>query len=251
MRSVHRTSCPAPTGLAPRGSRPLDAPRSAGPPASGRGDDEDEVPPSTCWCPAIASRSTVPPTGLVMLASIFIASIVATTPPGSTTSSATVVTTPANGADVPGIRGVRLLGRLDVRGHRAVPHLHRAELAVEGAHDRAHALPVRLADGADPGSRRLPASISASYSLPCTSPWETRRCRARRSPKRSRLSSNSFVGPGKSRWFRVRRGSVRSDSSCSGVSSVVRGLAWRPCSALVRNGSGQPRGPRALPRGSR
>ena len=63
-----------------------------------------------------------------------------------------------------------------------------------------------------------------------------------RLPKRSRLSSNSLVGPGKSSWLRVRRGSVRSDSSCSGVSSVVRGLACRPCRALVRNGSGQPPG---------
>ena len=33
-----------------------------------------------------------------------------------------------------------------------------------------------------------------------------------------------------------------SAASCSGVSSVRRGLAWRPGRALVRNGSGQPPG---------
>ena len=112
MRSVHRTSCPAPTGRA-RGSRPLDAPRSAGPPASGRGDDEDEVPALDLLVPRDREPLDGAADRAVMLASIFIASIVATTPPGSTTSSATVgVTTPANGADVPGIRGVRLSAAL-------------------------------------------------------------------------------------------------------------------------------------------
>src|SRR6478735_6611761 len=43
-------------------------------------------PPSTCCCVPIATRDTVPPPGLVMLASIFIASMVATTPPASTES---------------------------------------------------------------------------------------------------------------------------------------------------------------------
>ncbi len=63
-----------------------------------------------------------------------------------------------------------------------------------------------------------------------------------RLPNRSRLSSNSLVGPGKSSWLRVRRGSPARAASCSSVSSVVRGLACRPCRALVRNGSGQPPG---------
>ena len=50
--------------------------------------------------PPIASRSTVPPTGVVMLASIFIASMVATTPPASTVSPSATdgVTTPEKGA---------------------------------------------------------------------------------------------------------------------------------------------------------
>src|ERR687894_2733209 len=57
-------------------------------------------PPSTCWTAPIASRCTVPATGAVIAASIFIASMVATVAPASTSSpSATAgVTTPANGA---------------------------------------------------------------------------------------------------------------------------------------------------------
>src|ERR671911_1218295 len=48
-------------------------------------------PPSTCTDPVIARRSTVPATALVMLASIFIASMVATTPPASTPSPSPTV----------------------------------------------------------------------------------------------------------------------------------------------------------------
>ena len=97
----------------------------------------------------MASRSTVPPTGVVMLASIFIASIVATTPPASTVSpSATVgVTTPENGAGTcPALDGSAFSTALT----SAVTERSRTwigpELAVEGAHDGAHALPVGLAD---------------------------------------------------------------------------------------------------------
>jgi hypothetical protein len=58
--------------------------------------------------PEIASRSTVPSTGAVIEASIFIASMVATTSPAETLSPSptTVVTTPWNGAATcPGLDG--------------------------------------------------------------------------------------------------------------------------------------------------
>ena len=57
-------------------------------------------PPSTDWGPEMAIRCTVPATGAVIEASIFIASTVATVSPAATRapSSTTTVTTPWNGA---------------------------------------------------------------------------------------------------------------------------------------------------------
>src|SRR5665647_1047504 len=59
-------------------------------------------PPSSCCTAPIANRRTVPPTGVVMLASIFIASMVATVWPAWTfwASCTTGVTAPANGAAI-------------------------------------------------------------------------------------------------------------------------------------------------------
>src|SRR6188508_1295935 len=50
---------------------------------------------------------------------------------------------------------VGLLDGLDVGGDRAVAHLDGAELAVERAHDGAHAVPVGVADAADAEQQAL------------------------------------------------------------------------------------------------
>ena len=100
----------------------------------------------------------MPPAALVMLASIFIASIVATTPPGSTVSPSATV-----GRDDPGEGGrhvravgrVGLLGGLDVGRDRAVADLDGPELPVERAHDGAHPLAVGVADGGDAEQQAL------------------------------------------------------------------------------------------------
>ena len=56
---------------------------------------------------------------------------------------------------VAGLARVGLLDRLDVGRDRAVAHLDGPELAVEGAHDGAHAVPVGVADAADAEQQAL------------------------------------------------------------------------------------------------
>ena len=106
-------------------------------------------PPSSCWTAPIASRWTVPLIGVVIAASIFIASMVATVCPASTfwPSWTVGVTAPANGAAMwPGRARVGLLRGDLVHLDRRVPYLQRAELPVEREHHGAHAALVRLAD---------------------------------------------------------------------------------------------------------
>ena len=207
--------------------------RDLGPPRlsrSGRGDHEDEVAALYLLVVALmASRSTVPQTAAVMLASIFIASMVATTAPASTVSpSSTVrVTTPANGAATwPCLAGSAFSADLTSAVTERSRTWHGPELAVDRAHHGAQ--PCRSASpiACRPSSSRLPGSMSTSCSGPDRGRGGTRGCRAptgRRSA--SRLSSKSLVGPGKSSRFRVRRGVGASASSCSAESSVSRGLA--------------------------
>jgi hypothetical protein len=105
----------------------------------------------------MATRLIRPPLGAVIAASIFIASMVAIGSPALTLSpSVTVrVTTPANGAATwPGLALSAFLGGGDVAGDGAVAHRHRPQLAVEDAHDRAHAPLVGVGDGFQPDQQR-------------------------------------------------------------------------------------------------
>ena len=100
----------------------------------------------------------MPARGAVMLASIFIASMVATTAPASTLapSSTARLTTPANGAATcPLVGGVRLLGGLDVHRDALVAHLHRSQLATHGEHDGAQAAVVGLGHRLQPDEQPL------------------------------------------------------------------------------------------------
>ena len=146
--------------------------------ASGRlGDDQKQVarhPPA--GSPGSRGARPCPPTGVVIAASIFIASIDATCCPASTVSpSATLsVTTPENGAATcPGWVGIRLLGRLALDGDAAVAHEDRSQLPVERRHDGAHALVVGLADRLEPDEQvRRPGRSSTECSTPVLQPVE-------------------------------------------------------------------------------
>ena len=116
-------------------------------------------PPSTCCCRPIASRSTVPPAGAVMLASIFIASIVATTPPASTVSPSATA-----GRDDPGegrrrpaplLAGSAFSAALTSTATERSRTWIGPELPVERAHDGAHALAVGVADRGDAEQQAL------------------------------------------------------------------------------------------------
>ena len=184
----------------------------ARPPRRRAQDDEQEVAALDLLLTPIARRSTVPPAGAgdvglhlhrldrgddaAGLDAVALGDV--------------GVTTPAKGAGTcRGVGRVRLLRGLDVDGDRAVAHLDRPELSVERAHDGAHALAVGVADRGD--------ARGAGACRPRSRPRTRRPARARggtrwsRAPTGrrsvSRLSSNSLVGPGKSSWLRVRRGS--------------------------------------------
>ena len=148
--------------------------------------------------------------------------------------------------DVPGLGRVGPLGDLDVDLDRVVPHPDRAQLAVDGAHHGPHAALVGIADGrqaedqadplADPGDVLLagpqpvqevqgvqPRDVTVGLPGWPGTPWSA--------PGTAAGSASPGDGP-----FSSRAAESASDSSSS------RSLTVRPCSALVRNGSGQPPG---------
>ena len=125
-------------------------------------------PPSTCAVPLSASRVTVPATGVVIEASIFIASILATVSPAATLVADRHHRGDAAAerrGDVPGPGRVGLLGGGRVGLDRAVADRDRAELAVDRAHDGADAALVGLADRLQAEQQRL-ALLEGDVVLP-------------------------------------------------------------------------------------
>ena len=196
------------------------------------------------------AAATVPATGAVIAASIFIASMVATVAPASTWSpSATVtVTTPANGAATcPGLAGSAFSATLTSTLIECVADPDRAQLAVDGAHHGPHAALVRAADrlqaedqadaAADPDDVLVARAAARRGSPGC--PAGRRR---RRSPG---CAGTPWSGPGTAAGSASPAGPARrrpAPPSRPRASSASRTGTVRPCSALVRNGSGQPPG---------
>ncbi len=113
-------------------------------------------PPWTCSIAPTARRETVPATGVVMDASIFMASIVATVSPALTAVAG--LDGQGDGAgerrgDLARLGGVGAFGGLDVADHGTVADHDGPGLAVERAHDGAHALLVRLGDRLERGDQ--------------------------------------------------------------------------------------------------
>ena len=109
-------------------------------------------PPSTEASSGTARRSTVPPTEVVIGASIFIASMVATVCPASTWSPAWTVseTAPAKGAATwAGLSGLGPFAPGTGVFYRAVTDGYHARLAVEPAEHRTKASFVSLPDGVE------------------------------------------------------------------------------------------------------
>ena len=130
-------------------------------------------PPSTCWVPLTASLWTTPATRVVMDASIFIASIVATMAPAATRSptDTTGVTTPPKGAATcPAVRGSALFGP------ECRPSPERSLTAIRRSWPLIVHMTVRMPlwsgslDRLHPEMRVFPSSISTSCSSAGCSP---------------------------------------------------------------------------------
>ena len=180
------------------------------------------------------------------------ASMLATVCPASTVSPTATrrVTTPGERrGDVPVVARLGLLGRLGVHLDGAVPHLQRAQLAVEGGQHGPHALGVGLADGLEPGDELdAPAEGDGvlgpgAQAVQVVEGVEHRHVavgladlgQARRRPGEQQpvegAAPQRRVGVGAAGRPRPRARAARRAPG-----------AVRPSSARVRNGSGQPPG---------
>ena len=158
-RSPVETSAPTVLGPSPELTEPVveegRSPVSKPPVLSGR--RRTRSPPSTGCTEVSATRSTVPATGVVIEASIFIASIVATVSPAATCCpfSTMTVTVPWKGAATwPGSPASAFSAAATAEEMLRSRMLERSQLPVEGAHHGAEAALVRLADGLEPEQQR-------------------------------------------------------------------------------------------------
>ena len=196
-------------------------------------------PPSTGWTGLVASLATVPSSGAVMAASIFMASMVATGLPA------------VDGVALRHLTGSRRrrTGRRHGPGSRGRPSRRsatststlgrapdRAQLAVEGAHHGAHAALVGVADRLERrGAAARPGSSRRACSCPCLQAVEEvaggehgRRRRRRRGGR-----SKSLVGPGNSSRLRRAPRLVRPGRARPRRSGAAGGLGRAaPCQRL-------------------